>query len=320
MRIRRTAITLIIILSGLILKGQDTWYGTMSGMHVMYNPAYAGSSGVPSLQLSCYSFLPGNGFGLQSVYGSFDGFFESLHGGAGLWISDDMLGDVMNDFRSGAAYAYHLRAGNDLFFNAGLAASVIHRGIKRDAIILPDDIDPFSGPAGSSEYIDGGNVTLFDLGTGIAFSRRPYYGGFSVMHLTQPWLSGDHKNTGRLRRLYTLNTGAFFRLWQSGIMLNTSAALMAQADTYTFYLGTEAIWRSILCGLAFWHINSGFISAEPSLGWDSGSTKLIISYSYILDGGDTAFKGTAIVRAGVSVSFNNVEKSRAVHIIKLPSL
>jgi hypothetical protein len=86
------------------------------------------------------------------------------------------------------------------------------------------------------------------------------------------------------------------------------------------YLGTEALYRSLMGGVAFWHAASGFTAAEPSLGWDTGSAKIILSYSYVLAGGDAAFKGTAIVKAGLEVCFNNVEKSRAVHIIKLPCL
>lgn len=320
MRMRRTAVAVIIAFSGLAMNGQDTWYGTMSGMHFMYNPAYTGSSGVPILQLSAFTFLPGNGFGLQSAYGSFDSFVQTLHGGAGIWLCDDMLGDIMNDFRVGASYAYHLRAANDLFFNAGLTASVVHRGISRGSVILPDDIDPFSGFSGSSEYIEDGNITVFDLGTGLTFSHGPWYGGISVMHLTQPWLSNDHRSHNRLQRLFTISAGASFSLSESKIILKPSAAFLAQANACTFYLGTEALFGNLMCGLAIWHTGSGFLSGEPSLGWDMGSAKLLLSYSYVIAGGDTAFNGTAVVKAALSVYFNNVEKSRVVHIIKLPSL
>ncbi|MEZ4997625.1 MAG: type IX secretion system membrane protein PorP/SprF [Bacteroidales bacterium] len=89
--------------------------------------------------------FPGKGFGLRSVYASFDGYFSSLHGGAGVWISDDMLGDIMNDLRGGASYAYHFRAGRDVYVTAGLTASVITRGIRAGSVILPDDIDPIPG-------------------------------------------------------------------------------------------------------------------------------------------------------------------------------
>jgi type IX secretion system PorP/SprF family membrane protein len=293
----------------------------MSGMYFMYNPAYAGAAGIPSMRISSYSFLPGNGFGIRSFYGSYDSYSQALHGGAGIWLSDDMLGEVMNDFRAGASYAYHLQAGKNLYLNAGLTASLVHRGIKTGSVILPGDIDPFNGFTGiSSEVLSSGNISQFDLGTGISIAGDTWYGGFSVMHLTQPWLSERHQSYNRLHRLYTVNGGLSFTPGKTGLTLNPSASLLIQEADFIAYLGTEALFREIMCGLAVWHAGNGFTAAEPSLGWDTGSVKLILSYSYTLSGGDYIIKGSAVVKAGFSICFNNVEKRKAIHVIKLPEL
>jgi len=321
MSLRYRTTILALVFYTLTLSCQDTWYGNMSGMHFMYNPAFTGSSGLPVMNISCYSFLPGNNFALRSGYASFDTYSPGLHGGVGLWLCDDILGEIMNDFRAGASYAYHLQAGKDLFFNAGLTASVVHRGIKTGSVILPGDIDPFNGFQGThSEYIADGGVTAFDIGTGITFAKDQWYGGVSVMHLTQPWLSENRNNNDRIRRLFALSAGTSFSNRRGEFSLRPSVTLLAQADNVIIYLGTEALFRSLMGGVAFWHAASGFIAAEPSLGWDSELVKIILSYSYVLSGGDTAINGTAIVKAGLTISFNNVEKSRAIHIIKLPDL
>lgn len=318
--IRSTAIVSMIFIC-LTAEAQDTWYGTLSGLQFMYNPAYTGSTGQPAVRISSYSFLPGNGFGLKSVYASYDGYSSALHGGAGVWVSDDMLGEVMNDFRAGASYAYHLQAGRDLYFNAGLTASMVHRGIKRGSVILPGDIDPFSGFTGiSSETINEGDITQFDLGTGLTVSGGTWYAGFSVLHLTQPWLNREHQSYNRLKRLYTLNAGTTFTHGRSGLALNPSASLQIQDDNIIIYLGTEALYREIMFGAALWHVRNGFTAAEPSIGWDAGSAKFILSYSYTLSGGNSVIKGSAIVKAGISICFNNVEKRKAIHVIKLPEL
>jgi type IX secretion system PorP/SprF family membrane protein len=303
------------------VSGQDTWYGTVSGLHFMYNPAYTGSSGIPVMRASCYSFMPGNNFNLKSVYASFDGYSPVLHGGAGIWFSDDVLGDVMNDFRAGASYAYHLRAGKNLYINAGLAASVVNRGINRGSVILPGDYDQLNGLSGiSSEVITAGNVTLFDLGTGITFAWKTWYGGFSVMHLTQPKLSPRQQSYNKLSRLYTVTAGTLMTPGKGSLTISPAASLMIQSDNVIIYLGAQVLYREIMCGLSAWHVTSGFTAAEPAIGWDTGSTKIMLSYSYVINGGDTIFKSTAIVRAGLSVSFGNVEKRRAIHVIKLPEL
>jgi len=312
---------MMLVFFGLTVRGQDTWYGSISGLHFMYNPAYTGTAGLPVMNVSCYSFLPGNNFALRSGYASFDTYFQGLHGGGGLWVSDDMLGEIMNDFRAGGSYAYHLRAGKDLFFSAGLTASVVSRGVKAGAVILPGDIDPFSGFGGmQSEFITNAIMTAFDIGTGMTIAKGSWYGGVSVMHLTQPWLSDSHQSYNRLRRLYTLSAGTSITPGNGEFSLDPSATLFVQADNVIIYLGTEALYRNLMGGLALWHAGSGFTAAEPSLGWDTGLAKIILSYSYVLAGGDTAFKGTAVVKAGLSICFKYVEKSRAIHIIKLPRL
>jgi type IX secretion system PorP/SprF family membrane protein len=314
------------LLSGLLffvmtLNGQDTWYGSMSGMHLMYNPAWAGASGSPVMNVTATTFLPGNGFGLKSVYASYDGYFPGLHGGAGIWLADDILGDIMNDLRAGASYAYHFRAGRDLYISAGLTASLVNRGIRTGSIILPEDIDPLRGiTGGSAPYASPANITRFDLGTGISAATGSWYGGLSVMHLAQPSLSSDLPEQNRLKRLLSLNTGASFNPGRSGLIMNPSVAFLAQGGSYTVYLGTEAHWRGLLSGVSLWHVSRGFTAAETSLGWDADIVKIILSHSYILSGGDLSFRGTAIVKARLLFSFNNVEKSRVIHIIKLPVL
>jgi len=321
MKLRYRTFLAALLLSAVTLSGQDTWYGSVSGMQVMYNPAFAGTGGNQSLKISAFSFLPGNGFGLQSVYASWDGYYSSLHGGAGIWIADDMLGDIMNDLRGGACYAYHFRAGRETFITAGLTASVMARGIRGGSVILPGDIDPFRGIiGGGTEYIPPAPVFRFDLGTGFTVSSGNWYGGASVMHLTRPSLSDDNVKDNRINRLLTLNGGVSLTPRGKDFTLTPSAAILIQGDGMKIYLGSEASFRGLSGALFMWHVTDGFTALGGSAGWDSRSLKITMSYSYIVAGGNAFPGGTAIVKAGVTYSFGNVEKSRAAHIIKLPLL
>lgn len=311
------------------VNGQDTWYGSVSGMHFMYNPAYTGAAGNPVMNLSAFSFLPAGGFGLRSVYGSGDSYIPLLHGGAGIWMTDDISGEVINDFRAGASYAYHLRAGRNLFFNAGLTASMIWRGVRSGSVILPEDIDPFRGvTGGSSGYLGSGNITSFDLGVGFSFATGPWYGGLSVMHLTRPQLGNDQQAHNRLRRLLNVTAGSSFTPGNGKLTVRPYATLLLQGNDFTVHTGAEAGYSDLLFGLSAWHsfrveakeYSGGFTAVQPSVGWNAGPAKVILSYSYAIAGNNYAFGGTAIVRAGVSLTFNNVEKRRVIHIIKLPVL
>lgn len=311
----------LLLLCTLTLSSQDTWHGTVSGMQMMYNPAFAGLRGTPSVNLSAFTFLPGKGFGLRSVYASYDGYYTGLHGGAGVWLTDDMFGEVMNDLRGGLSYSYHFRAGRKTFVTAGLTASFISRGIRTGSIILPEDIDPFRGiTGGGAGYVSPGAINRFDLGTGFTVASGPWTGGFSVMHLTRPFLSDEESDHNRLDRLLSVTASVDLSPGSTDLSLLPSAAFIAQGSEFRIYLGSEASWRGLMAGLAMWYVKGGFTSVQCSLGYDLSHVKIMMSYSYILSGGAAPISGTAIVRAGAVFGFGNVEKSRGAHIIKLPLL
>jgi len=321
MKLRYRTLAVALLLCTVTLTGQDTWYGSASGMQVMYNPAFAGVEGASSVKISAFSFLPGNGFGLRSVYASYEGYFSSLRGGAGAWVSDDILGDVMNDLRGGAFYSYHFRAGRRLFVTAGLTAAVITRGIRSGSVILPEDIDPFRGiTGGGTGYFPPAPLTRFDLGTGFTIASGNWFGGASVMHLTKPSLSDDALDHNRVNRLLTLTGGILLTPGGKDFSMLPSASLFIQGDETRIYLGSEASWKGLAGSLSLWHVSDGFTSLGVSAGWDAITVKIMLSYSYIVSGGSATMVGTAIVKAGAMFSFGNVEKSRGAHIIKLPLL
>ena len=329
MRLRYRTVLVFLLLCPAAVNSQDTWYGSVSGMHFMYNPAYAGATGNTVMNMSAFSFLPAGGFGLRSVFASADSYIPLLHGGAGIWMSDDITGEVMNDYRAGASYAYHLRAGRDLFFNAGLTTSLIWRGISSGSIILPEDIDPFRGiTGGSADYAGPGNIARLDLGFGISFATGPWYGGVSVMHLTSPQLGDDQQPHNRLRRVLNVTAGSSFTPGNDKLNVRPYATLAVQGSDFAVHAGAEAGYGDLLFGLSAWHTFSiegkeyygGFTAVQPAAGWSSGPVKIMLSYSYAISGSNFSFGGTAIVRAGLSVAFNNVEKRRVIHIIKLPLL
>ncbi len=144
--LKKPVILLIIIIStAYAAGGQGLRSGPAYQMLLMNNPGLSGSEGDGVLRLSYLNYYPGNSYDLNSVYLSYDSYFPGLHGGAAFYMSEDYLGGIINDLRGGFSYAYFLQAGNDLFINAGLTASVFHRGYNFGNAVLPDQIDPVGG-------------------------------------------------------------------------------------------------------------------------------------------------------------------------------
>jgi type IX secretion system PorP/SprF family membrane protein len=187
-------IIILILVIPVDCFGQETDPGPGYQMLMVLNPALSGSEGDGVLRLSYLNYYPGNNYNLHSVYMSYDAYFPALHGGAGFYLSDDYLGGIVNDFRGGLSYAYFLKAGNDLFINAGLSASIYHRGYDFDNAFLPDQIDPLGGILfPSSEILATTGRTVFDIGAGFLFISGKIFGGVSISHLAEPDLSKAQK-------------------------------------------------------------------------------------------------------------------------------
>ena len=183
------------------VSGQGTATGTGYQMTMMNNPSLSGRDGTGSLRLSYLNFFPGNSYNLHSVYLSYDSYFQLLHGGAAFFLSDDYLGGIVNDMRAGVSYSYFLRAGDDVYINAGLSGSVIRRGYNFSGAILPDQIDPLGSiSVPSSEVLSSQGKTLFDLGAGFSFISGKISGGISVVHLSEPSFSVTGLTEERLKR------------------------------------------------------------------------------------------------------------------------
>jgi type IX secretion system PorP/SprF family membrane protein len=321
MAVKKILITLLLISPACFVAGQDTWYGGTAGMRSVFNPAFSGTTGKNMLCLSDYSFLPGGGFNLNSLSAVMDCFVPSLHGGVSAWIVDDFAGSVTNDLRSGVAYSYHFRAGNKVFVTAGLTASIIHIGINSSKVIFPDDIDPFSGQISSSgETVTDNGITRFDTGTGFTVSSDGWYGGLGVSHLSRPYLSDIHQNSSRLHRKYSIEAGTTKSIGEHRMTIQPTATIILQGSSFIGRAGAIINIQEISGGLAAWFVRDGFAALEPSIGWTTGYASLGLTYSYNIANSGRNIPSTALVRASVTFFFNNVEKRRTIHVIKLSEL
>lgn len=321
MTVKKILVTFYFILFSYLTFGQDTWYGSTSGMKSMFNPAFSGAAGKTALRISSCSFLPGGGFGLNSLFASIDGFVPQLHGGASLWISNDFLGDVTNELQSGVTYAYHLKAGENLFFNAGMTASVINIGINRSELVFPDDLDPYGGViSASDENYSGSGITRFDIGSGFTVASGVWYGGFAVMHLARPYMSESQKSENRLPRKYIVEGGTEIPFGSGDATISPSLAMIMQGKGFIADAGFSVSLKQLSAALSCWYIKDGMTAIQTSAGWIGKTTSLCLSYSYNLDIPQNTLPSTAIVKLSVSIFFNDVEKRKVFHIIKLPEM
>jgi type IX secretion system PorP/SprF family membrane protein len=319
---RLSKIVLFIFLLPAYCFGQETDPGPGYQMMMMNNPSLAGIGGDGVLRLSYLDFYPGNNFNLHTVYFSYDSYFSELHGGAGVYLSDDYLGGIINDFRGGLSYAYFLQAGKDFLINGGLSASIYHRGFNFDNAILPDQIDPLGGVSiPSSEILSSSGRTVFDIGAGFLFTSGRFTGGFSINHLAEPDISATGNFSERLKRKllvhisedFTLNKEqnlkiqplTFFEI--QGRFINGGAGMALESK----YLAINAVVLGD---------NGKNLNIQTGFSFSAGRVTGFYNYRFNAVSGNKLLPFSLLHQTGLAFSLNNVEKRNTIKTINFPKL
>ena len=319
---RLSKIVLLIFLLPAYCFGQEIDPGPGYQMMMMMNPSLAGTGGDGVLRLSYLDFYPGNNYNLHSVYFSYDSYFSELHGGAGIYLSDDYLGGIINDISGGLSYAYFLQAGKDLFINAGLSASIYHRGFSFDNAILPDQIDPLGGVSiPSSEVLLSSGRTVFDIGAGFLFTSGRFTGGFSINHLAEPDISATGNFSERLKRKllvhmsedFTLNKEqnlkiqplTFFEI--QGRFINGGAGMALESK----YLAINAVVLGD---------NGKNLNIQTGFSFSAGRITGFYNYRFNAVSGNKLLPFSLLHQTGLAFSLNNVEKRNTIKTINFPKL
>jgi type IX secretion system PorP/SprF family membrane protein len=286
------------------------------------NPALSGSEGDGTLRLSYLNFYPGNNYNLHSVYFSYDSYVPALHGGIGISISDDYLGGIVNDFRGAASYAYFLQAGKDFFLNAGLSASVYHRGFNFEGAVLPDQIDPLGGAIyPSAETLANSGRSVFDLGAGFVFIAGNFFGGISVNHLAEPDLSESIDYEDKLKRKLLVHLAG-------DINLNKSKNLKIRPVGYLY------VQEGFVSGGAGMVFQSNYLSINTLLLSDNeknmniqsgfaittGKVNIFYNYRFNVLSENNMMPLSLLHQTGLAFSLNNVDKRKTIKTINFPKL
>ncbi len=319
---RLSKLVLFIFFLPVYCFAQETDPGPGYQMMMMNNPSLAGIGGDGVLRLSYLNFYPGNNYNLHSVYLSYDSYFSELHGGAGLYLSDDYLGGIINDFRGGLSYAYFLQAGKDLFINGGLSASIYHRGFNFDNAILPDQIDPLGGVSiPSSEVLASSGRTVFDIGAGFLFTSGKFSGGFSINHLAEPDLSATGNSKERLKRKLLVHLSEDFTLSKAqNLKIQPLTYFEIQGGFINGGAGAAIESRYLAINAVVLGDNGKNLNIQTGFFFKAGRITGFYNYRFNVVSGNKLLPLSLLHQTGLAFSLNNVEKRNTIKTINFPKL
>ncbi len=301
---------------------QETGYGPGYHLTIISNPAITGSEGDGYLRLSYMNHYPGNIFNLHSAYLSYDGYFSLLHGGAGIYISNDYLGGIVNDLKGGFSYAYFFQAGRDLYFSTGLSASFYHRGYSLGGAVLPDQIDPLMGAfLPSAETLSSQGRTVFDLSTGFMFFTGKFFGGLSVSHLAKPDLfESDFSDSKLNRNLFIHITGDFDINREKNLIIRPLGMLNVEKGYYSGAAGMILGSNYLDINLLLCSDNVKNMDAQTGFSVKTGRLILYYNYRFNIITAENSLPFSLSHHTGIAFRLNNVDKRKAVKTINFPKL
>jgi type IX secretion system PorP/SprF family membrane protein len=315
-------ILFFLVFTTFVCCGQQIDPGPGYQQILMSNPALSGSEGDGILRLSYLNYYPGNNYNLHSVSVSYDSYFPLLHGGAGIYMSDDYLGGIVNDIRGGLSYSYYLRLGKDMFINAGLSASAFHRGFNFDGAVLPDQIDPLGGVSyPSSEILSNSGRTVFDIGAGFLFISGKFFGGFSINHLTEPDLSDGITYDEKINRKLFIHMAGDIDLNEvRNLKIRPLGFLGAEKGFISGGFGTvfESNYLSISAVLL--GDNCKNMNIQTGFSIKAGKMSIYYNYRFNIASGNNLMPLSLLHHTGLAFSLNNVDKRKTIKTINFPKM
>jgi type IX secretion system PorP/SprF family membrane protein len=304
------------------VSGQETGYGPDYQTIIINNPAFAGSEGDGILKLSYMNLYPGNGYNLHSVIFSYDAFIPSIHGGAGIFVTDDYLGGIVNDMRGGISYSYHLQTGKRTYINGGLTASFYHRGYNFGKAVLPDQIDSYGNislPAG--EILDREGRTVFDIGTGFLVMAEGFFAAVSVNHLAEPYLESSGTIDSRIKRKYQVSMAGDIPAGRQKKMAIRPVIFFEKQGGYTS-LGSGGVLENNLLSVSGIVImqNGKKIDFQTGFTVRTGMVTMFYNYRFNISSVSSILPFSLLHQTGLAIRLQGVEKRNVIKTINYPKM
>jgi type IX secretion system PorP/SprF family membrane protein len=205
----------------------DTQVSNYWAVSNYFNPGYAGQSGklevtgLYRLQWLGIKNAPRTGL----VLGEMPFMFGGKEHGVGFAMYNDQIGLFKSNVISGQ-YAFKIKlAGGNL--GIGIQGGYINESFDGTQVDIPDD-DEYYNPTDAAIPLTQVSGKSVDGAAGIFYSRKKWYAGFSVTHVTAPKLELNENYILEIPRSYYFTAGYNIQLnnplleLQSSILLKTT--------------------------------------------------------------------------------------------------
>lgn len=310
---RKLAVTILLWGIFFSVKGQDPEFTQFNAAPLHLNPALAGISYGPRLNINYRNQWPSLAKGYVTYATSFDMHIDKLSGGIGvLFIGDRVASGLLSSYYLSVMYSYQLRLSKMFGIKMALQGGYIRKHVDWNGLTFSDQINPITGfedPFGNmnptgEQIPDNFNVNMPEVGVGfVAFSPK-VYGGMSVKHLTKPKESFMEDEDSRLPIRIDIHAGGDINLMpnqkQKELVLSPNVLFAQQSNFTQLNIGTYLYTRYIYGGAWFRHAFGNSDAVIGVLGVKLSHIKVGYSYDYSI----SKLNGLSGGAHEISVTFN----------------
>jgi len=284
---RKAFIPLFLIFNfSFLMEGmaqQDPQFSQNMFIKLPINAGYAGTSGAicaTAVYRTQWVGFPG---APKTLFFSIDAPVAMLHGGAGLTIVNDKLGNF-NFTHVRGAYSFHKPIGQTGLLGIGLEAGILQSSVQYNWL-APDGTNGHTG-----QQIDnaipatGVSKMTYDLGLGIYYRTDQLHVGISASHIPQQQLKATNFDYTAARHYYVMAGYDFFL--SSAFTLRPSVHVKSDASVTTFDANINLLWNNTLWAGVSYRLQDAIV---PMVGfaWKPNATSTLkIGYAYDLGTSD----------------------------------
>ena len=263
---------------------QDPQFSQNMFIKLPINPGYAGTNGAicaTAVYRTQWVGFPG---APKTLFFSVDAPVQILHGGVGLTIVNDQLGNF-NFMHARAAYSYHHPVGATGLVGIGLEAGLLQSSVKNNWL-APDGTNGHTAAIDNAIPASGVAKGTYDVGFGVYYRTEQLHVGISASHVPG---NAEHLKESffdyKAARHYYILAGYDFFL-SSTLTLRPSVHVKSDASVTTFDANVNLLWNNMLWGGVSYRLQDAIV---PMVGfaWNpTPKSTLKIGYAYDLGTSD----------------------------------
>ena len=287
---KKTFLPLFLIFNlSFLMEGiaqQDPQFSQNMFIKLPINPGYAGTNGAicaTAVYRTQWVGFPG---APRTFLFAIDAPVPKLHGGAGLTIMNDQLGNF-GFMHVRGAYSFHKPIGQTGLLGIGLELGMLRGNVKYNWL-APDGTTGVLDPSIPNAAV---GETTYDVGFGAYYRTEQLFVGLSAAHLpgNAEQLQAKEFNYQAARHYYVMAGYDFFLL--STLKLRPSVHIKSDAAVTTFDGNINLLWKDMVWAGVSYRLQDAIVPLFGFAWSPNNKSTLKIGYSYDL--GTSGLKGKA---------------------------